>query len=234
MSFDLSKALKDILQKEVAAERFYSSLLKELKDKKVVSNLTHIRNDERNHTKWVQGAIEYAQKKKVPMATTKVKPAKGIVLTPGATNLLITRVEKWFTGILSILKALEGKSIAYVALNRPINILKKNFGETGINLAKIDFVEIGSENFVGGPAGAASQNLTAISIAVSRTKRPIVIFDNVSVLAIYNPRELVIKFLRSIAEKAAVENFAPIFVITENAVEKPLIDSIKAFADNVI
>lgn len=234
MSFDLSKTLKDIRQAEATAERFYSSLLKELEDKKVVSNLTHIRNDERNHTKWVQGTIEYAQKKKVPTVTTKVKPAKGIILTPGATNLVITRVEKWFTGISSILKALGGKSIAYMALNRPISILKKNFEETGIDLAKIDFVEIGSENFVRGHAGAASQSLTAISIAVSRAKKPIVIFDNVSVLAIYNPPELAIKFLRSIAEKAAMENFAAIFLITENAVEKPLIDSIKAFADNVM
>lgn len=223
MSFDLSKILKDMRQTEATTEQFYSSLLKELKDKKVISNLTHIRNDERDHTKWVQETIGYAKKKKVPMVAKKTKPIKGIALTPGATSLLITGVEKWWTDILSTLKALEGKSIAYIALNRPACILKKNFEEAGVDPAKIDFAEVG-----------ATKSLTDISIAVTRAKKPIVILDNISALAIYNPSELVIKFLRSIAEKAPRENFAAIFVIIENTVEKQLIDSIKAFTDKAI
>ncbi|MFH1820871.1 MAG: hypothetical protein ABH852_00290 [Methanobacteriota archaeon] len=234
MSFDLTKALKELQQKETKVEQFYTSLIKELKDKEVVSKLKGVRSDIREKIKLLQETLEYDEKrKKTPLAFIKVKPAEGIVMTPGTTNLLVTKEEEWFTSILSVLKSLEGHQIAYLALNNPTSALKLKFKAADMDLEKIKFVGVEDEDFTG-KSEAATQQLSEICKDVLKAKKPIVILDDVTALATYNPPDTLVTFLRFIADKAGENKFAVIFVVVENGVQTPLIDSIKTFITSII
>jgi|GEM_PF-4564378 len=233
MSFDLAKALKELQEQEKTMEKLYSELLKENNDEEVVKGLRSIRREGRKHLKLVQELINHDEKMKSPEVFSKVEPAEEIVLNQGATNLLVTKPANWFPGVLSVLKALEGKQIAYVALNKSADTLKSKIKEAGISLDGVKFVGTSKKNFMG-KSEEASKNLPTICKAVSDAKKPIVIFDHVASLANYNPLESLACFIKSMTEAAAQEGFVVIFVTTEKPAQKLLIELMKSLIHNTI
>ncbi len=233
MSFDLARALAELQEQEQAAERLYSELLKETRDKKVVKELRTIRDGESKHVKLVQELIDYNEERKSPEVFSDVEPAEGIVLDHGATNLLVTKAADWFPGILSILKALEGKKVAYVALNKSADELKPKIKEAGVGVGGVKFVGTSKKNFMG-KSEEACQNLTEICREIMDAKRPIVIFDHIAFLAYYNPLEPLVNFLKYMTVAAAKEKFTLIFVTTEKPTQKLLIDYLRELAKNTI
>lgn len=233
MSFDLAKALLELQKQEKASEQLYSELLGEISDEKAVKELRTIRGSERKHLKLIQGLIDYNEKKKSPQVFSRVEPAEGIVLDQGAANLLITKAADWFPGILSVLKALEGKQVAYVALNKSADALKSKFKEVGIDLSGLKFVGTSKKNFMG-KSEEACQSLATICRAVLEAKKPIVIFDHIASLANYNPLESLASFLKYMTETAAQQGFVVIFVTTEKPAQRLLIELMRGLIHNTI
>ncbi|MBC7219691.1 MAG: hypothetical protein H5T49_06150 [Hadesarchaea archaeon] len=233
MNFDPLAALKDLQDKEMELAKFYSDLIKEIRDDKLVKELKKIRRGEKKHVKLVQNIIAYEEERKFPMVFAKIEPAEDIVLEPGAVNLLVTQKTDWFSGILSVLKACKEKQVIYIALNKPAETLKPKFEEAEINLEKIKFVGPSKKNFMG-KSELATLSLEKLNKIFPVPEKAVVIFDHINSLANYNPMVPLSRFLESAANRAAKEKFVLIFVATESASKQDLIDLLKGMAKHMI
>ncbi|MGQ9788545.1 MAG: hypothetical protein ACUVQM_04495, partial [Candidatus Hadarchaeaceae archaeon] len=198
MNSDPSAALKELQDKEKELAKFYSELLKEIQDDKIVKELKKIRRVEKKHAKLIQDIMVYEEERKFPMAFAKIEPAEDVVLEPGAINMLVAEKTDWFTGILSILRACKEKQVFYIPLNKPAETLKTKFEEAGINLEKIKFVGRSKKNFMG-KSELATQSLEKLNKIFPVPEKTVVFFDHINSLANYNPMVPLSKFLESVA-----------------------------------
>ncbi|MFH1331792.1 MAG: ATPase domain-containing protein [archaeon] len=134
----------------------------------------------------------------------------------------------------------------YVTLNKPFEVMKKEFEKTGINTKLIIFIDAVTKTsggkiektknclFIGNP-----ENLSDISLAMDQAVRALpgdgrfLFFDSLSTLLMYNQVETVARFIHFLAGKMRVWKVRGIIVSLKKT-DKELIDQLSQFCDVVI
>lgn len=135
----------------------------------------------------------------------------------------------------------SGKSIVYVTVNKPYNILVDSFSAKKIDIGKITFIDAVSGG-VKAPKGvnvefvSSPKALTEMSITINELmkKTDSFVFDSVSTLLVYDDPSTVVKFIHSILSKAraAGTNFV-LTVLSEDA-GKSVLKDVSMFVDKVV
>jgi|SRR3989344_2219376 len=136
----------------------------------------------------------------------------------------------------------------YVTLNKPFNILEKDFKISKIDINKIIFIDAVTKTaggktsktknclFIGSP-----ENLSDISLAMDQAVRAVpgkekfVFFDSLSTLLIFNSAEVVARFIHFLAGKMRVWKVKGIIISLEDKKNnKELIDKLSQVCDIVL
>lgn len=164
------------------------------------------------------------------------------------TELYLLRPEKYFDGVLRILKnKIKSRKIIYVTTNKPFNHLVNIFKEHKIPYNKIFFVDCISkhigENLEREQENClcveSPQSLTEIGVAISQSVKYIsgektVFLDSLSTLLVYNDSATVGRFSNFIINKMRNLGVDTVILALESDVNKDVIKVIVSFADKVV
>ena len=162
------------------------------------------------------------------------------------TSMFILSAERYFEGIVSILKGLRGESVIYVTTNKPYSYLIRVLHENGISTDGFFFIDCISQH-VGERSSDEEVNcifletpsdLTTISIAAHEavTKLPgdkVLLLDSLSVLLIYNDANAVGKFSNFIINRLRTLGVKTILLALETDSRKDIISQIESLCDEV-
>lgn len=152
------------------------------------------------------------------------------------------------TNLLLVKHLTKNKKIpgVYVTLNKPFEVMKKEFQKTGIDTRLIIFIDAVTKTsggktektksclFIGNP-----ENLSDISMAMDQAVRALpgkerfLFFDSLSTLLMYNRIETVARFIHFLAGKMRVWKVKGIIISLEKT-NTELIEELSQFCDVVI
>jgi len=142
----------------------------------------------------------------------------------------------------------QGYHSVVITTNFPYTILKKLYGESGIDLSGVYFVDavthhtIGSaENipgivrYVNNPA-----NLTGMGIGVTemlnehKDEKICILFDSISTLLVYLPSTDISKFIHFVTNKLRLMDISGVFLAVEKGLDPMLMTQLTTFVDKVV
>ena len=147
-------------------------------------------------------------------------------------------VDNYASKIVELVSELTSnkENIIYLSFNKIPEHIKKKFASHGIKMNKILFIScagVETEDI-----SVMPDDLTKLSIAISESvkmvKKPVLIVDTISAFSIYHPNNTICKFVSSINEKSAKEDYWVIWVSIEDSNNKRLNESIAPLCDEVI
>ncbi|HLC87166.1 MAG TPA: hypothetical protein VJH65_02750 [Candidatus Nanoarchaeia archaeon] len=158
--------------------------------------------------------------------------------------LLIVSGLEYNDRIVKVMKVLSGKSVAYVTLNKTNDSLKELFKKKKVDITNLVFVDAISKTFKKAPEQAESVfycsspgSLTELSLIITKFLKhdfDYIIFDSLTNLAPYQKRDIIIKFLSSLANKIKSSKTKAIFYALDVKDGKELIQQASVYMDNVI
>src|SRR3989344_5714725 len=150
--------------------------------------------------------------------------------------------------MVKILTNIQNTPGVYVTLNKPFNILERNFKSNKIDVNKIIFIDAVTKTaggkvsktknclFIGNP-----ENLSDVSISMDQAVHAVpgnnkfVFFDSLSTLLIFNSADVVAKFIHFLAGKMRVWKVKGIIISLEDKKNnKELIDKLSQVCDIVL
>jgi len=161
-------------------------------------------------------------------------------------ELHIIAPEKYFKGVLGIIKKQSKSSLIYVTTNKPYSVLVEDLKKNKINSDKIFFIDCISRHiqqkendvhncvFIDSPS-----SLTSISIAISDATahfkgKKVLLLDSLSVLLIYNDANTIAKFSNFILNKMRSIDVDTVILALESDEGKDVLKQVESYADKVI
>lgn len=136
------------------------------------------------------------------------------------------------------------KSMCYVSLNKPYNVLINKLKKSKIDTEKFFFIDCITESVEGNAVKDhvfyvySPKALTELSITIKKVldkaKIEITIFDSLSTLLIYEEIVNVIRFTQSLMTTLRTRGSGGIFTCLKEGISEDLIKDLNMFADKVI
>lgn len=233
---ELLALLREIEDREKAAERLYSSYIEELKDEEIVGTLRRIRDDEEEHSRLASEALVL-----IKNGPTYIRVREGLTSFQEASACLVScGIERYTRTGLTTLEHLineRGLRCIYVSVNKSSTALREAFRRRGIETDAISFidcmtVDIGeSDKMVVSP-----ENLTELSMVVTRLANSIrhngfVYFDTISTLYIFHPSNVVERFIHTLIPRLKAIPVGLVLVAIEEEVDSRALAVLTAFTD---
>lgn len=150
-------------------------------------------------------------------------------------------------GIIRELAA-KGYQSVVITTNFPYTILKKLYGESGIDLSSVCFVDavthhsIGSAENIPGVVRYVNNpaNLTGMGIAVTemlkeqKDKKTCILFDSISTMLVYLPSTDISRFIHFVTNKLRLMDVSGIFLAAEKGLDPMLMTQLTTFVDKVV
>jgi hypothetical protein len=144
--------------------------------------------------------------------------------------------------------ATQGYHSVVITTNFPYNILKKLYGEGGIDLNGVCFVDavtqtsIGSANNIPGVVRYVNNpaNLTGMGIAVTemlkehKDEKICILFDSISTMLVYLPSADISKFIHFVTNKLRLMDISGVFLAAEKGIDPMLMNQLITFVDKVV
>ncbi|MDK2974137.1 MAG: hypothetical protein PWP08_508 [Methanofollis sp.] len=142
----------------------------------------------------------------------------------------------------------SGNAAAVITTNQPYMILRKLYGEEGIDLSNVYFVDAITKYAVGKvPDDAVNtlfvnrpDNLTDMGIAITRTLKNAegrsvsLLFDSVSTMLIYLSSVNISKFIHFVSSRLKILDVSGIFLSVEKGLDPLLLSQLTTFVDEVV
>jgi len=165
-------------------------------------------------------------------------------LSENQTILLIMDSAEYNSEIISIVKKLDGKNIAYVTLNKTKDSLVELFKKNKIKTGNIVFIDAISKTIKSVPEQSdgvyyvsSPGALTELSLVISKFVRhnfDYLIFDSLTNLLVYESKAPVGKFVSSLVNKIKESKTKAIFYALSVKEQESLIKESGMFVDKVI
>lgn len=133
------------------------------------------------------------------------------------------------------------KSVIYVSLNKPYNVLIDTFLKKKIDVKKLSFIDSVSSkvskpkdykvSFVSSPKALTELSITMNEMLKSTDS---MIFDSLSTLLVYEDPSTVIKFAHSVISKIRTTNKEFVIISLSEDVDKSVLKDIGMFVDKVV
>ena len=149
--------------------------------------------------------------------------------------------------IIKQLSALGYHSVV-ITTNFPYSILSKLYGQSGIDLKKVSFVDAVTHNSLGSAENIPGivryinnpANLTDMGIAVTevlkehRADKVCILYDSISTMLIYLPSANISKFIHFVTNKLRLMDISGVFLAVEKGLDPMLMSQLTTFVDTVI
>jgi len=150
-------------------------------------------------------------------------------------------------GVIKELSALGYHSVV-ITTNFPYAILKKLYGEGGIDLNGVCFVDavthhsIGTASDIPGVVRYVNNpaNLTGMGIAVTemlkehKEEKICILFDSISTMLVYLPSADISKFIHFVTNKLRILDICGVFLAAEKGLDPMLTNQLTTFVDKVV
>jgi hypothetical protein len=141
-----------------------------------------------------------------------------------------------------------GYHTVIITLNFPYSILARLYGENGVDLNSVSFIDCVTRNSMGSAENIPGVvryinnpgNITDLGIAVTDVikelsgKKVCILYDSVSTMLIYSPSSNISKFIHFVTNKLRLMDISGIFLAVENGLEPMLMTQLTTFVDTVI
>lgn len=135
-----------------------------------------------------------------------------------------------------------------VTTNFPYTVLRKLYGEKGVDLASVSFIDtvtkasIGSATDIPGVVRYVNNpaNLTDMGIAVTEElkektgKKVCILYDSISTMLIYLTSPNISKFIHFVTNKLRLMDISGVFLAVEKGLDPMLMSQLTTFVDTVI
>ena len=166
------------------------------------------------------------------------------VLDGGNVVLLVIPNARYADVSAQATKAMSGRRICYVTLNKTHSALRESLSKEGVDTQKIVFVDAISRMIRNTPEqtdgcyfASSPSALTEISILVSKCLKhgfECVVFDSLSNLLIYQDKVPVTRFVSNIANQARASNACAVFFSTDIEAQQQLLKECAMIVDKVV
>jgi hypothetical protein len=135
-----------------------------------------------------------------------------------------------------------------ITTNFPYGILTKLYGEQGVDLSKVSFIDAVTRNSIGSAENIPGvvrfinnpSNLTDMGIAVTEVlkdhsgKKVCILYDSISTMLIYLSSPNISKFIHFVTNKLRLMDISGIFLAVEKGLDPMLMTQLTTFVDTVI
>jgi hypothetical protein len=135
-----------------------------------------------------------------------------------------------------------------VTTNFPYTVLRKLYGESGVDLASVSFIDtvtkasIGTATDIPGVVRyvTSPSNLTDMGIAVTEElkektgKKVCILYDSISTMLIYLTSPNISKFIHFVTNKLRLMEISGVFLAVEKGLDPMLMSQLTTFVDTVI
>jgi len=135
-----------------------------------------------------------------------------------------------------------------VTTNFPYTVLRKLYGESGVDLASVSFIDtvtkasIGTATDIPGVVRYVTSpaNLTDMGIAVTEElkektgKKVCILYDSISTMLIYLTSPNISKFIHFVTNKLRLMDISGVFLAMEKGLDPMLMSQLTTFVDTVI
>ena len=135
-----------------------------------------------------------------------------------------------------------------VTTNFPYTVLRKLYGESGVDLASVSFIDtvtrasIGTVTDIPGVVRYINSpsNLTDMGIAVTEElkektgKKVCILYDSISTMLIYLTSPNISKFIHFVTNKLRLMDISGVFLAVEKGLDPMLMSQLTTFVDTVI
>jgi hypothetical protein len=142
----------------------------------------------------------------------------------------------------------QGYHAVIVTINFPYNILAKLYGENGVNLKSVSFIDAVTRNSIGTAENIPGvvryinnpANLTDLGIAVTevlkenKEKKICILYDSVSTMLIYLSSPNISKFIHFVTNKLRLMDISGVFLAVEKGLDPMLMSQLTTFVDAVM
>ena len=142
----------------------------------------------------------------------------------------------------------DGYHTIVVTVNYPYNILAKLYGENGIDIKTVSFIDTVTRNSIGTAENIPGVvhfvnnpgNLTDLGIAVTEIlkdqsgKKVCILYDSVSTMLIYLSSQNISKFIHFVTNKLRLMDLSGVFLAVEKGLDPMLLSQLTTFVDMVI
>ncbi|MFQ6086159.1 MAG: ATPase domain-containing protein [Candidatus Bathyarchaeia archaeon] len=228
--------MEEILSLETKARELYDDCLRTVGDKSVVDVLTWIRKDEVKHIELASEALAL-----IKHGPGYLRIRKGLEgFTDTSSLLLSCEIEDYFKTNMLVLKRLvneRGLKGIYVAVNKPSSSLAEALSREGVDTGKLSFIDCATTDVEAeGVILVKPENLTDISAAISQLVKDIegekfVYLDAVSTLYIFNPSNVVERFVHHLIPRLKASKVGLILVAVRDEMERRSLATLTAFCD---
>lgn len=141
-----------------------------------------------------------------------------------------------------------GYHTVVITTNFPYSILSKLYGEQGVDLTKVSFIDAVTHNsigsakeipgivrFINNPANLTDMGIAVTEILKERSGQKVcILFDSISTLLIYLSSPNISKFIHFVTNKLRLMDISGIFLATEKGLDPMLMNQLTTFVDTVI
>ena len=157
--------------------------------------------------------------------------------------LLVTPAERHYQELQKVVQILtkKYKSICYVSLNKPHNVIVRAFKNGGVDIRRLFFIDAVSKQpepdikvlLIPSPRSLMELD-TGIEEIITGSGADCFVFDSLSTLLLYGDPLVLTKFFHVLSLKLRSANIAAFFTALEKHMSTNLIGDISMFADDVI
>ena len=174
---------------------------------------------------------------------------KSIILNELNKNQILVFLipnDKYSESMIDISKLVSKKfnNLCYITLNKPFDTITLLFKENKINTDKFFFIDGATSGFkepkdvldvvfISSPKSLTELNIN-INKIINKRKIPIIIFDSLSTLLVYEQPSTVIKFTHSVISSMRTSKVKCIFTALEKDIESELIKDLGMFVDRIV
>ncbi len=135
-----------------------------------------------------------------------------------------------------------------VTTNFPYTVLRKLYGEKGVDLASVSFIDTVTKASIGTATDIpgvvryinSPSNLTDMGIAVTEElkektgKKVCILYDSISTMLIYLTSPNISKFIHFVTNKLRLMDISGVFLAVEKGLDPMLMSQLTTFVDTVI
>lgn len=135
-----------------------------------------------------------------------------------------------------------------ITTNFPYSILAKLYGEQGIDMTRVSFIDAVTRNSIGSAENIPGvvrfinnpANLTDMGIAVTEAlkdhsgKKVCILYDSISTMLIYLSSPNISKFIHFVTNKLRLMDISGVFLAVEKGLDPMLMTQLTTFVDTVI
>ncbi len=142
----------------------------------------------------------------------------------------------------------KGFTVLVITTNQPSAILRRSYGQNGIDLTRIRFIDAITKYALGSVPESADRttfisnpaNLTDTGIALTgmlhelQSEETCILFDSISTMLIYLPSTHISKFIHFVTNKLRLLDVAGIFLAVEEGLDPVMLSQLTTFVDRVV